>query len=358
MAGSAKNAYEALAQHLDRSPLGAPQGPELMAILRELFTEEEAAVAAALPFKPVRVVALAKTLERPAEEIGLLLESLAGKGLAYRRSTRAGDYYSLLPMVPGMAEAQFWAMAPGEAKLKMARLFEDYYEPGVGKAFAEAPTPYSRVIPVGRAVTNSQEILPYEKAEELIHQHEHLALIDCYCRSQAKLLGQGCDAPLDVCMVFGSFAEFAVAQGWAKPMDEAGMLDALSRAEEAGLVHVVDNVAENVNFLCNCCGCCCMFLQTITRMNRLGAVSQAAYMAQVDPDLCTACEQCAETCQVAAIRVDDDCAAVDEEICLGCGLCATVCPSEAITMNRREARPVPAHHGELQARLADARGVK
>lgn len=358
MSGPAQDAHEALAQHLDRSPLGAPQGPELMAILRELFTGEEAAVASALPFKPMRAKALAKTLERPAEEIAALLEGLAAKGLAYRRSTKAGDYYSLLPMVPGMAEAQFWAMAPGEAKLKMARLFEDYYEPGVGKAFADAPTPYSRVIPVGRAIENSQEILPYEKAEELIRQHEHLALINCYCREQAHLLGKGCDAPLDVCMVFGSFAEFAVAQGWAKPMDEAGMLDALERAEDAGLVHVVDNVAENVNFLCNCCGCCCMFLQTITRMNHLGAVSQAAYFASVDPELCTACGECADTCQVAAVRVDDDCAVFDEELCLGCGQCATVCPSEAINMIRREARPVPAHHGELQARLADARGVK
>lgn len=358
MSGSTKTAYESLAQHLDRSPLGAPQGPELMAILRELFTPEEAAVAASLPFRPVRVSALAKTLERPAEEIGPRLAGLASKGLAYHRATKAGDYYSLLPLVPGMAEAQFWAAAPGEAKLRMARLFEAYYEPGVGKAFADAPTPYSRVIPVGRAIANQQEILPLEKAEELIRQHEHLALIDCYCRSQARLLGQGCDAPLDVCMIFGSFAEFAVEQGWAQPMDQAGMLEALERAEAAGLVHVVDNVAENVNFLCNCCGCCCMFLQTITRMGRLGAVSQAAYVAQVDTELCTACEQCADTCQVAAIRVDMDCAAVEAELCLGCGQCATVCPGEAITMTRRPARPLPAHHGELQARLADARGVK
>ncbi|BEQ12958.1 4Fe-4S binding protein [Desulfoferula mesophila] len=357
MTGAAQDVYQALAQHLDRSPLGAPQGPELMAILRELFSEPEAAVAAALPFRPVRLSKLAQTLERPAEEIAPLLGALASRGLAYHRATKAGDYYSLLPLAPGMAEAQFWAMAPGEGKVRMARLFEDYYETGVGKAFAEASTPYSRVIPVGKAITNRQEILPYEKAEDLIRQHEHLALIDCYCRSQAKLLGQGCDAPLDVCMIFGSFAEFAVNQGWAQPMDEAGMLDALERAEKAGLVHVVDNVAENVNFLCNCCGCCCMFLQTITRMNQLGAVSQAAYLAQVDPELCTACEQCADTCQVAAIRVDDDCAAVEPELCLGCGQCATVCPSEAITMMRREARPMPAHHGELQAKLAAARGV-
>ena len=358
MTGPAQDAHEALAQNLDRSPLGAPQGPELMAILRELFTPAEAAVAAAMPFKPVRQSALAEKLGRSAEEIGPLLEAMTAKGLVYRRRTPGGGYYSLLPMAPGMAEAQFWAMAPGAAKLKMAQLFEAYYEPGVGKAFADAPTPYSRVIPVGRAIENSQEILPVERAEELIRQHEHLALIDCYCRAQAQLLGKGCDAPLDVCMIFGPFAQFAVEQGWAQAMDQAGMLEALKRAEEAGLVHVVDNVAEKVNFLCNCCGCCCMFLQTITRLNRRGAVSQAAYLAQVDQDECTACGECADACQVAAVRVDEDCAVVDDELCLGCGQCATACPSEAISMTRREARPLPAHHGVLQAQLAAARGVE
>ncbi len=355
---AAQNAYQALAQHLDRSSLGAPQGPELMAILRELFTPEQAAVAAALPFKPLRASALAEQLERPAEEIGAILEALAAKGLAYRRRTPNGDYYSLLPIIPGMAEAQFWAMAPGLGKQRMAQLFEAYYEPGVGKAFSEAATPYSRVIPVGRSIENSQEILPYEQAEELIRQHEHLALINCYCREQAHLLGKGCDAPLDVCMIFGPFAQFAVEQGWAQAMDQAGMLAALERAEKAGLVHVVDNVAEKVNFLCNCCGCCCMFLQTITRLNRRGAVSQAAYLAQVDPEACTACGTCADACQVAAVRVDEDLAVVDQEICLGCGQCATVCPSEAISMVHRAPRPVPAHFGELQARLAAGRAAE
>ncbi len=358
MTGPVQDAHEMLAQNLDSSPLGAPQGPELLAIVRELFTPAEAEVAAVLPFRPV-------TLEKIADQVGLspeqtqpLLESMAAKGLVYRRRTAKRSYYSLLPMVPGMAEAQFWAMGPGAAKRKMAELFEAYYEPGVGKAFAEAPTPYSRVIPVGRAVANSQEILPYERAEDLIRQHEHMALIDCYCRSQARELGQGCDAPLDVCMIFGSFAEFAVEQGWAQRADEERMLDALARAEEAGLVHVVDNVAENVNFLCNCCGCCCMFLQTITRLKKPGGISQAAYLAVVDVDECVACGECEAVCQVAAIMVDDETAQVDQELCLGCGQCAFVCPNDAVSMARREARPMPAHHGELMAALAAGRGAK
>ncbi len=358
MVGPVQDAHEMLAQNLDKAPLGAPQGPELLAIVRELFSPAEAEVAATMPFKPVPARKIAQGVGLSEEQTLPLLEAMADKGLVYRRVTPRGPYYCLLPVAPGMAEAQFWAMGAGAGKRHMAELFEAYYDTGVGKAFAEAPTPYSRVIPVGRAVANNQEILPFERAEELIRQHEHLALIDCYCRQQARLLGKGCDAPLDVCMIFGSFAEFAVEQGWAKKMDLAGMLEALERAEEAGLVHVVDNVARNVNFLCNCCGDCCMFLQTITRLNKLGGVSQAAYLATVDPEACTACGECAAICQVAAVEVEDETAVVNQELCLGCGLCATACPSEAMSMARRQAKPVPAHHGELLAGLAAAREAK
>ena len=42
------------------------------------------------------------------------------------------------------------------------------------------------------------------------------------------------------------------------------MLAALDRAEQAGLVHLTDNVQDKVNFICNCCGCCCGFLGTVT----------------------------------------------------------------------------------------------
>ena len=101
-----------------------------------------------------------------------------------------------------------------------------------------------------------------------------------------------------------------------------------------------------------------MFLQTITRLNKLGGVSQAAYLATVDPETCTVCGECAAICQVAAVVVNDETAEVDQELCLGCGLCVTACPSEAMSMARREAKPVPAHHGELLASLAAARQAK
>ena len=54
--------------------------------------------------------------------------------------------------------------------------------------------------------------------------------------------------------------------------------------------------------------------------------------AKVDPDTCTGCESCVESCPVEAIEMKDDVAVVDEETCTECGACVDACPVEAITL--------------------------
>jgi hypothetical protein len=40
-------------------------------------------------------------------------------------------------------------------------------------------------------------------------------------------------------------------------MDVAEGLDLLQEARDRGLVQFGENVQRGVNFICNCCGCCC-----------------------------------------------------------------------------------------------------
>ena len=44
--------YEELRLHLDKHPSGAPEAPEIIEILSELFTPEEARIATVTPFMP------------------------------------------------------------------------------------------------------------------------------------------------------------------------------------------------------------------------------------------------------------------------------------------------------------------
>jgi heterodisulfide reductase subunit A-like polyferredoxin len=61
----------------------------------------------------------------------------------------------------------------------------------------------------------------------------------------------------------------------------------------------------------------------------------------VDPESCTACEECPDRCFFDAITVDDT-ALIDEDRCMGCGLCAVTCPAGAISLKEiREEGFVP-----------------
>ncbi len=58
-------------------------------------------------------------------------------------------------------------------------------------------------------------------------------------------------------------------------------------------------------------------------------------VAQIDPDLCTGCGLCAETCRFEAILEDGGLYSVDQVGCEGCAACFYVCPAGAIQMEER-----------------------
>ncbi len=55
---------------------------------------------------------------------------------------------------------------------------------------------------------------------------------------------------------------------------------------------------------------------------------QAANVARIDPDVCTRCGLCEESCRFGAIKDFT----VDEMVCEGCGVCELVCPEGAAAL--------------------------
>jgi ferredoxin len=53
--------------------------------------------------------------------------------------------------------------------------------------------------------------------------------------------------------------------------------------------------------------------------------------AKVNPDVCTGCEACVESCPVEAIKMAGEKAEIGDE-CIDCGVCVSECPVEAIKM--------------------------
>lgn len=344
--------YARLADKLDQAGLGAPRGEALTEILAELFTPEEASIAAALPFRPAPLGRLAPLVGLSEAELRARLERMADKGLVFAKHGDKGDFYALLPVLPGIFELQFMRDDAGPRQTWLARLYEQYYVAELGPSIARQTTSFARVIAVERRIPNPMAISPYEVVSGYLREGQNFALTRCHCRHQQELIGEGCGAPQDVCMLFGPFAAFAVERGFARSASRDEMLHALDRAEEHGLVHVSDNVADRINFLCNCCGCCCGFLRAAKAVGRANVVAASRYEVALDPDACVACGACAERCQVDALGGGEDAPVPDVTRCLGCGACLSACPTGALSLRERAHVIPPAPtRGELDARI-------
>ncbi|OGC09565.1 ferredoxin [candidate division WOR-1 bacterium RIFOXYC2_FULL_37_10] len=57
-----------------------------------------------------------------------------------------------------------------------------------------------------------------------------------------------------------------------------------------------------------------------------------AEKAVVDPNVCTGCSICIDSCPSEAIKMADNVAKVDPEKCTSCSVCVDACPVQAISM--------------------------
>lgn len=347
--------YEALAKRMDKFPIGAPLTDQLLAILRELFTVEEATLALALPGRASPAPTIAAQVSQPVERVTALLEDLASRGLVYCGESKGVRVYSLLPIVRIDDLNTKGRLTP--VKTRVAQLFDEYSRNGLAEAKHHG-TPWSRVLTVEQAIPSEVEVFPYERVSEVIKTRSSFALATCNCREKQELLGRACGAPKEVCMTFGSFAEYLIERNFARRSTQDEMLRALDLSEAAGLVHTTDNVVQNFSYVCNCCGCCCGALAGINKLNRLESLAKSKFIARIVDSECIGCEACVTRCQVSALAVPEQTAIVDQQRCIGCGLCTSACPTSAIEMRARDVVNVPFQSlREVEARLMAERGL-
>jgi len=344
----ADNPYDALIARLNQFPSGAPDTHELREILKILFTEDEARLASALNLQPFREPAeiIAQRAGVSPEKVDEICERMSQKGLVFVAPKKGKKCYALLPMVPGIFELQFMRGETGDREKRLARLFHDYYINGWGKAGWTFKTPFARTIPIQETIRSQTTVHPYDQVKTLIENATDMALTNCFCRHEHELIGESCGRPKDVCMLFGPFVEFAVQRGFAWRVTKEAMLETLERAEEAGLVHVSDNIQEKISFMCNCCGCCCGILGTITRLGNRDGVARSSFILSMDWDMCNNCGACAKRCQVGALTTEgkgkQKKLIFNKAYCIGCGVCIRACKKrQAMSMIPNPEAPAP-----------------
>ncbi len=349
-----KDVFRQLGQKIDGLETRAPWNEKLHAVLKELYSLEEADVVIKMPYglstfqEVARVTGYEKTVLRR------ILDGLATKGLVIDIWVHETDHYMPSPLVIGIFEFTMMRVGPNLNSKEWAKLLHDYmdhsfYEANCGEGKSSS---IFRALPHEEAINEADfaEILDYEQASALIAESNKFAIGLCSCRHAKAHLGEKkCDIPLESCSQFGYAAEMMIRNNLAREVTKVEMLDHFSRSREMGLVLTADNVQKNIRFVCHCCKCCCTVLQGVSKYGYPNAIVTSNYLAEINDGSCVGCGKCAKACPINAIAMNAEKSQapqrklmpdIDTSICLGCGVCALQCSKGACKLTERGQRVI------------------
>jgi Na+-translocating ferredoxin:NAD+ oxidoreductase RNF subunit RnfB len=344
----------------------------LHGILEMLFSEREAGLVALLPIKPFTAEQAALVWKLTEPEARRILEELAGRAILLDIENRDGELqYVLPPPMAGFFEFSLMRVRGDVDQKVLSELFYQYItveEDFIKRLFTEGLTQLGRTFVQEAALPadNALQVLDYERASEVIESATHRGIGMCYCRHKAQHMDRACIASMDICMTFNTTAASLIRHGFAREVDSAEGLDLLQQAQDENLVQFGENVQNRVNFICNCCGCCCEAMIAQRRFAVLNPIHTSNYLPEIDQDLCNGCTKCVQVCPVEAmsmVSANDPHhpklrqAKLDKQMCLGCGVCVHNCSREAIHLEPRDQRVIiPVNSAHRTVLMALERG--
>jgi ferredoxin len=376
-----KSGYAELVERLNRFPQGAPPSDTLYKILQILCSEREAELVALLPIKPFTAEKAAQIWKLSLPEAQKVLDGLASRAILVDVESQGKSTYTLPPPMAGFFEFSMMRLRGDVDQKVLGELFYQYLnveEEFIRALFANGETQLGRVFVHEPVLSNENvlHVLDYERASEVIRTATVRGIGVCYCRHKMQHMGRDCDASKDICMTFNGTAEALTRHNYARPVDVSEGLDLLQQAYEQNLVQFGENVRQSVNFICNCCGCCCEAMIAARKFGLLNPVHTSNFLPVVAESECNGCGKCVNACPVEAmtlVSTNDPHhpklkkAKVDEDLCLGCGVCVRTCGHNGLSLRSRPERvitPVNSVHrtvmmaierGDLQNLIFDNR---
>ncbi|MDT8421184.1 MAG: 4Fe-4S binding protein [Desulfuromonadales bacterium] len=358
-----KSGYAKLVDRLNRFPQGAPPSRVLFQILAMLFSEKEAELVAQLPIRPFNAQRAARAWKMDLSSSRKVLDELASRAILVDMEQQGETLYVLPPPMAGFFEFSMMRLREDLDQKLLAELFYQYMnveEDFIRNLFTDGETQLGRTFIHEPVLTNEDalHVLDYERASEVIKTASHIGVGICYCRHKMMHRDQACEAPMDICMTFNASAASLTRHGHARAIDSSECLDLLQQAYDHNLVQFGENVRQQVNFICNCCGCCCEAMIAARRFATMNPVHTTNYIPAIDQSDCTGCGQCVNICPVEAVvlssandphRTTRRHATLIEDHCLGCGLCAKICPQGCIRMDSRPERIITPLNGSHRA---------
>ena len=360
-----KSGYSRLAERLNRYPQGAPPSDLLFKILKMLFSEKEADLVSLMPIKPFTAKKASYIWKMDLISTQKVLDELAARAILVDIEQNGESVYTLPPPMAGFFEFSLMRIRDDIDQKLLSELFYEYMnveEDFIRELFTRGETRLGRTFvhePV-LSKENALHVLDYERASEIIKRATHRGVGICYCRHKMHHLDKACDTPLDICMTFNNTAASLIKHGSARPVETEECLDLLQVAYESNLVQFGENVRESVNYICNCCGCCCEAMIAARRFAILNPVCTTNFIPVVTESDCNGCGKCVTACPVEAMTLVSSnnpakpkmkVVKLDEDLCLGCGVCVRTCSKDSIHLKSRPSRVITPLNGTHKAVL-------
>lgn len=343
------HSFDSLVTRLNKFPQGAPPSDRLFDILKMLFTEKEAGLVAQLPIRPFTVKDAAGIWKCSVSEAQKILDTLASRALLVDIEQQGEQTYCLPPPMAGFFEFSLMRVRTDIDQKALSELYYQYIneeDDFIRDLFVQGETSLGRVFVQERAVKSPYdlEILDYERATHIIETATAIGVGICYCRHKMEHVGKACDAPQDICMTFNTAAHSLIKYGHARAVDKSECLELLHKAWDHNLVQFGENNRQGVNFICNCCGCCCEALLAVQRFGITRSI-HSNFILQPKRQECVGCGLCVKRCPVNALSMETtpqgERPVVNKDICLGCGVCVRCCPKADLELVPRPERVIP-----------------
>ena len=358
-----RSGYDRLVDRLNRFPQGAPPSELLFKIMKMLFSEKEGELVSLMPIKPFTAEKASRIWKMDLAGTQKVLDDLAGRAILVDIERDGESVYALPPPMAGFFEFALMRVRDDIDQRVLSELFHEYIsveEDFIRDLFTQGETHLGRTFVHEPALSeeNALHVLDYERATEVIKGATHRGVGICFCRHKMDHVGEACGAPQEICLTFDNIAASLVKHGHARSLEVEECLDLLQTAYDHNLVQFGENVREKVNFICNCCGCCCEAMAAARRFAILSPVHTTNFIPVVTESDCTGCGTCVAACPVDAMTLvssgnpvssGTEVAKLDEDLCLGCGICVRTCPEGSIHLESRPSRVITPLNGTHRA---------
>ena len=195
-------------------------------------------------------------------------------------------------------------------------------------------------LPIYEEIKLNNTVLNLDSVKHYLQKAKKIGAMDCVCRSKR----QHCDSPLGVCLPLDDAVDYLRTNpnGYSDryhfrevTVQEASAM--VETAHNGGLVPMAyirtdTPKPEGVNWICNCCSCCCSIFGLTLRIGMAPHILKSIATTLTDESKCTSCEACVDRCHFGARKIVNGKMDYNKDLCFGCGLCVSTCPTNAIKL--------------------------